>query len=773
MNQSEVNDALAVSNQLSQHLQELRQHHHLLRRHRPSTSHHCDGDTFNIEINEDNGNSTKRDESRVLLSSLEVEGYASPSQSQLLLNSVIQSVDCLEEYLESITHYSWEEEEKENEVDDVALTSPPAAAEVVLRGIVILREYIARISLLRHEYYVPTHTPSLSCHKDEVHDDAGDSNCKDEEKIIRDNINIIGDKFLDWAIAAKHAGMMEDCVQAHMCRMGVEPIWKELDAVRLLGMKVDDSSNDREGSRVAAGCQTIIEIEEIPTRGIFEIARPPQYQQLSTADNDTTPSPLSTQKKPSKNAIQLGTKIYDIFHNAGFNYWNCRRMLIDVLLLSSNDHDDDDEEEMSSLRWDRIYSANCFFEHRHDAVHHFALRVGDNDDDEPWRALAYLFLFGISLERTILYSAIGEEHTHVLVDAGLLRNNPADATYLVGEVQIYPLDTGMFEWRTEEEASTSSRTGAGVYCMTDWSMESLRSPRNAIMTIGYDTLELLALSSGKDVFAQPSTSDGGERVKSRVLDLCCGCGIQGIFAAKQSSSWNNPRVQTELVAMDINERAVRFAMGNACLNGLFASDTPSVYSAIEADLYEPVRGSTSSRQIGRFDCILCNPPFVAVPIANDMTGIAPALYAVGGGRDGMNVLRRILEKCFDILDDGEHRQLLMVTELPNIETSCALLSSMLPTAARVNVAYIEDDVETAYDYAKEREVEAGFDIANRDWRPPANNITNRALALISISRSISSEKNLFCYRNELNRDADEEDQFLTRDGIHFVRENLL
>ena len=427
MNQPEVDDALAVSNHLSQHLQELRQHFH--RPHRPSsTSPHCDGDTFNIEINEDHGNPTKRDESRVLLSSLEVEGYASPSQSQLLLNSVIQSVDCLEEYLESITHYSWEEEEKENEVDDVALTSPPAAAEVVLRGIVILREYIARISLLRHEYYVPTHTPSLSCHKDEVHDDAGDSNCKDEEKIIRDNINIIGDKFLDWAIAAKHAGMMEDCVQAHMCRMGVEPIWKELDAVRLLGMKVDDSSNDREGSRVAAGCQTIIEIEEIPTRGIFEIARPPQYQQLSTADNDTTPSPLSTQKKPSKNAIQLGTKIYDIFHNAGFNYWNCRRMLIDVLLLSSNDHDDDDEEKMSSLRWDRIYSANCFFEHRHDAVHHFALRVGDNDDDEPWRALAYLFLFGISLERTILYSAIGEEHTHVLVDAGLLRNNPADAT---------------------------------------------------------------------------------------------------------------------------------------------------------------------------------------------------------------------------------------------------------------------------------------------------------------------------------------------------------
>lgn len=504
--------------------------------------------------------------------------------------------------------------------------------------------------------------------------------------------------------------------------------------------------------------------------------------QLSPAGNDVSPS-LPTQK-PSKNAILLGKRVYDIFQNAGYNYWNCRTMLVDV--LSSND----DGVQPSS--WNRIYSASSFFEHRHEAYHAFyeakstVNLVGLRASDEPGRVIAGLFLFGISLGRTSVSSAIGEENTITLIDAGLLRNHPADATYLVSEVQIYPLDADVFEWRTEEEARSSS---SGVYCMTDWGMESLRSPRNAVMTIGYDSLELLALTSGKDIFT-PTT--GGGDATSRVLDLCCGCGIQGIFAAKRSPSWSNPSVRTELLAMDVNTRAVRFAMANACLNGLFVSEeeedlfgtTPFKYSSIEADVYEPVGGISDvdrfSRQIGRFDYILCNPPFVAVPSAKNMVGMAPALYAVGGGRDGMNVLRCILKQCFDVLADGIDQQLLMVTELPNIETSCALLSSMLPSTARVRVAYIEDDVETTDDYAKEREVEAGFDIATRDWNPSSNHIVNRALALMSISRAISSDMDLFCFRTEFDSEivpgsanTDEEDQFLTQHGILFSREHLL
>ena len=123
--------------------------------------------------------------------------------------------------------------------------------------------------------------------------------------------------------------------------------------------------------------------------------------------------------------------------------------------------------------------------------------------------------------------------------------------------------------------------------------EAMRQSRIGRSRGGYDSIELMALSSGKDLFSPLNHGSS-----SRVLDLCCGCGIQGIFQAKRSPSWSNPNVRTKLVAMDVNLRAVRFAMVNAFLNCLISNDKDGgicggnscMYSAIEADLYKPVSG---------------------------------------------------------------------------------------------------------------------------------------------------------------------------------------
>lgn len=775
-NNQDVTDALALSHELSRHhLAELQRLERVFFPHPSQQQQQPFHDVVDSDYDAD-GTAGKR-EGILLSSSLERYASSSSSSSSCLLDSAIQGVHCLEQYLESIIHYSWEDDDDDNnncdddyingneEEEDTRIKGDAAsslkqqsAIDDVLHGIVILREYIARCSFLQlkfsNEEFSSDKNASCFPNNDDYEGiDDNDDDDRGEEK------DCLGDRFLDWAIAAKHAGLMEDCIRAHICRMDIEPVWKQLDAVRLLGMV--GNRDDARGAIVESGgenrCNSMIEIEEMPTKGIFESV---PHQILMTKNDDS--SPLLPTQKPSKNAIQLGKSVYQVFHSAGYNYWNCMMMLTDVLSSS------DDERMTSSRR--RIYSANSFFEHRHEIYH--ALYEAKSEgksagDEEPWNALACLFLFGISLKRIEVSSSIGEENISTLFDAGLLRNNPADTTYLVSEVQIYPLS---FDWTKEEKASLSSTV---VYCMTDWGIESLRSPRNAVMTVGYDSLELLALSCAKDLF-EP-TNDVCEPT-SRVLDLCCGCGIQGIFTAKRSNTWSNPSVLTEIIAMDINVRAVRFAMANACLNGLFACDegtTSFMYSVIEADVHEP-------GQIGLFNYIMCNPPFVAAPIAKNMAGMAPALYAVGGGRDGMKILRRILKNCFAFLDDGIDRRLLMVTELPNIETSCELLSSMLPCKARVNVAYIEDDVETTFAYAKEREGEAGFNIATRDWSPPSNQITNRALALISISRAITPALNLFCYRTEVDSakiphstTTDEEDLFLTEEGLNFVRYNLL
>jgi hypothetical protein len=82
------------------------------------------------------------------------------------------------------------------------------------------------------------------------------------------------------------------------------------------------------------------------------------------------------------------------------------------------------------------------------------------------------------------------------------------------------------------------------------------------------------------------------RHRSRLtLDLGTGTGIQAMLAADHSD---------EVIATDLNLRALNFARFNAQLNGI------SNIEFVEGDLFEPVKGKT-------FDLIICNPPFSVSP----------------------------------------------------------------------------------------------------------------------------------------------------------------
>ncbi|HWD23991.1 MAG TPA: methyltransferase [Acidimicrobiales bacterium] len=101
----------------------------------------------------------------------------------------------------------------------------------------------------------------------------------------------------------------------------------------------------------------------------------------------------------------------------------------------------------------------------------------------------------------------------------------------------------------------------------------------------------------------------------RVLDLGCGCGVQGVLAATGAS---------EAVLTDVDEVSVRFSRFNAALNGATHPISVKV-----GDLFEPVAGE-------RFDDIVVLPPYLpSVP------GSATTL-TVDGGPDGLVFIRRLL-----------------------------------------------------------------------------------------------------------------------------------
>lgn len=165
---------------------------------------------------------------------------------------------------------------------------------------------------------------------------------------------------------------------------------------------------------------------------------------------------------------------------------------------------------------------------------------------------------------------------------------------------------------------------AGLYIATDHRYmvlpEDQQVDESPVMYIGMDSMGLVHTAPHYAV--------------DRVLDLCCGSGIQGIVASRYAN---------QVVSVDINPRAIRFSRFNAQLNGINNIEFRS------GSLYEAVPGE-------KFDTVLANPPFVPSPTSG--------FRFRDGGANGEEILRAIVEGSANHLQpDG---QLFIVTDLVDI-----------------------------------------------------------------------------------------------------------
>jgi ribosomal protein L3 glutamine methyltransferase len=123
---------------------------------------------------------------------------------------------------------------------------------------------------------------------------------------------------------------------------------------------------------------------------------------------------------------------------------------------------------------------------------------------------------------------------------------------------------------------------------------------------------------------------------SRVLDLCTGSGALAVLAAMR---FQNAAVD----AVDISADALDVAARNVREHGLGERIT-----LLRGDLFAPVAGET-------YDLIISNPPYVD---AEGMAALPPECrhepaLALDGGRDGIDVIARILEDAgTHLTDDG-------------------------------------------------------------------------------------------------------------------------
>lgn len=368
------------------------------------------------------------------------------------------------------------------------------------------------------------------------------------------------------------------------------------------------------------------------------------------------------------------------------------------------------------------------------------------------QVLVRLFLLGCAVPRTEANEKLGEEVLDTLLNCGLLLPSCGVADCLNSPVQIYPLypivhvpdeharaeerrkSGSTRHYNTDDSSIHSDALGIcdSLLLATDFPIDTLLPGKNSVMAIGTDSLELVrhpprpGETSG-DI--RETAEECGER---RWLDLCCGSGVQGLSAV----AWKRCDHAT---CIDINPRAVHFTLCNAMLNFIpielyndHYDDDKRVLSSsgdsrrgrvtvLQGDLYEPLDRHTAS--VDRFEAVLANPPFVAVPerLADLPLHSAWALFAAGGPT-GDEVLRRIVKGAGDYLHKRQAGGwLAIVTEFPNIKQTGAWLASLLDDTGAAEgessddgwwwdstVIFQASDVVCAADYSALRAAERGW-----------------------------------------------------------------
>lgn len=162
----------------------------------------------------------------------------------------------------------------------------------------------------------------------------------------------------------------------------------------------------------------------------------------------------------------------------------------------------------------------------------------------------------------------------------------------------------------------------GLYLATDHRYMMLPEDQlneDPVMYIGSDSLGLVCTTP--------------QYTANRVLDLCCGSGIQGLVASRYAN---------EVIGVDVNPRAIRFSRFNAQLNGV-----RNIQFRL-GDLYQAIDG--------QFNTILANPPFVPSP--------KQELRFRDGGSSGEEILARIVSGSANHLTPNG--RLFIVTDLVNV-----------------------------------------------------------------------------------------------------------
>lgn len=236
----------------------------------------------------------------------------------------------------------------------------------------------------------------------------------------------------------------------------------------------------------------------------------------------------------------------------------------------------------------RVREGLLAFGYTGEAVARLVGSAPDLPPDTPLACLVRAFTRHLPTSEAVLARILGQPFFDACEEAGLWKREPGGVTGSV--VLLADQDSFLLN------DHGSSRTG---------DMEMYW-----VMGVGASTMQVAHSVPGKPY--------------GRVLDVCCGGGIQSFLLAPYAK---------EIVAVDRNPRALNLGRFGAALNG---------YGHItfrESDFFSAVAGE-------RFDLVVCNPPYVLSPERET--------YYRDGGMEGDSLAEKVVRETAAHLAEGGH-----------------------------------------------------------------------------------------------------------------------
>lgn len=136
--------------------------------------------------------------------------------------------------------------------------------------------------------------------------------------------------------------------------------------------------------------------------------------------------------------------------------------------------------------------------------------------------------------------------------------------------------------------------------------------------------------------------------RTKILDLCTGSGAIGISIAKNIESCEVTLLDIDKYALEVAEKNSKYIVGTSIARPKNNEKRHNDYKIkiIQSDLFENIKS--------KFDIIVSNPPYIKTDIIKtlDKEVQNEPILALDGGKDGLNVYRKIINQAHKYLKNN-------------------------------------------------------------------------------------------------------------------------